>query len=143
MGAGRRGGVTAVTWVDEPATNQFRGFFSDLEPAQPGDVSQRTGDGIGKQTMSEQAMRRTVLLSGLLLGLTFATSAQADAYRWCAEYGGGRGGGTNCYFVTLAVPCSNFGERRLLPPERVLHRAGAAQRSLRNAARLRPALVRV
>ena len=25
---------------------------------------------------------------------------QADPYRWCADYGG-RGGGTNCYFVTL------------------------------------------
>ena len=29
-------------------------------------------------------------------------TAQADPYRWCAEYGGGRGGGgTNCYFMTL------------------------------------------
>ena len=28
--------------------------------------------------------------------------AQADPYRWCAEYSGGRGGGgRNCYFVTL------------------------------------------
>jgi len=28
--------------------------------------------------------------------------AQADPYRWCAEYGSfrGDGGGTNCYFVT-------------------------------------------
>lgn len=27
--------------------------------------------------------------------------ANADPYGWCAEYGGGRGGGRNCYFVTL------------------------------------------
>ena len=28
--------------------------------------------------------------------------ARADPYRWCAEYaGGGQGGGTNCYFLTL------------------------------------------
>ena len=28
--------------------------------------------------------------------------AQADPYGWCAHYGGGgRGGGSNCYFVTL------------------------------------------
>ena len=27
--------------------------------------------------------------------------AQADPYRWCAEYGGrGLGGGRNCYFIT-------------------------------------------
>jgi hypothetical protein len=46
-------------------------------------------------------MRKTVLLLGLLLGTSFAPPAKADPYRWCAEYGGGRGGGTNCYFVTL------------------------------------------
>ena len=27
--------------------------------------------------------------------------AEADPYRWCAVYGGGRGGGTNCYMRTL------------------------------------------
>jgi hypothetical protein len=27
--------------------------------------------------------------------------AKADPYAWCAEYGGGRGGATNCGFVTL------------------------------------------
>ena len=28
-------------------------------------------------------------------------NAQAyDPYAWCAEYSGGRGGSTNCYFVT-------------------------------------------
>jgi hypothetical protein len=45
-------------------------------------------------------MRKTLLLAGLLLSTAFATPAQADPYQWCAEYGGGRGGGTNCYFVT-------------------------------------------
>ncbi|MET0671378.1 MAG: DUF3551 domain-containing protein [Xanthobacteraceae bacterium] len=27
--------------------------------------------------------------------------AQADPYRWCAEYGGRGGGGRNCYFLTI------------------------------------------
>jgi hypothetical protein len=46
-------------------------------------------------------MRQT-LLAIALLGIGFASQpAQADPYRWCAEYGGGRGGGTNCYFVTI------------------------------------------
>jgi len=45
-------------------------------------------------------------MRALLLGLVFvgatSLSASADPYRWCAEYGGFRGGGaTNCYFVTL------------------------------------------
>ena len=30
------------------------------------------------------------------------TPAKADPYRWCAEYSGGkRGGSTSCYFVTF------------------------------------------
>jgi hypothetical protein len=44
-------------------------------------------------------MRKFALIGLLLCGATGA--ADADQYRWCAEYGGGRGGGTNCYFVTL------------------------------------------
>jgi hypothetical protein len=44
-------------------------------------------------------MRRFALIGLLLCSAT--GTAQADPYRWCAEYGGGRGGGTNCYFVTL------------------------------------------
>ena len=46
----------------------------------------------------------SILAFGGLLTLgafAMADSAKADPYRWCAEYGGGRGGGTNCYFVTL------------------------------------------
>jgi hypothetical protein len=46
---------------------------------------------------------RTVVL--LLITLAFApalaTSANADPYRWCADYSGGRGGSTNCYFMTI------------------------------------------
>ncbi len=42
-----------------------------------------------------------VLLS-LLAGAATVGPAQADPYRWCAKYaGGGFGGGTNCYFVTI------------------------------------------
>ena len=41
-----------------------------------------------------------VLLS--LIASAALNSARADPYRWCAQYGGGKGGGaTNCYFVTL------------------------------------------
>ncbi len=44
----------------------------------------------------------TAIMFGILICGTLATSAQADPYRWCAEYGGGgRGGGSNCYFVTF------------------------------------------
>ena len=47
-------------------------------------------------------MRSAVLLFGALLTVVMGGSAQADPYRWCAEYGGFRGGGgTNCYFVTF------------------------------------------
>ena len=39
--------------------------------------------------------------SVLVIGLA-AQPAKADPYRWCADYGGGGdGGGTNCYFLTL------------------------------------------
>ena len=42
------------------------------------------------------------LVSAIVLAAAFGDTARAaDPYRWCAEYGGGRGGGTNCYFVTL------------------------------------------
>lgn len=49
-------------------------------------------------------MRKLILSAGLVSSLMLlgATGAQADPYRWCAEYGGGRfGGGTNCGFVTI------------------------------------------
>jgi hypothetical protein len=40
-------------------------------------------------------------LVGLILGLA-ADAAQADPYRWCAEYSGrGLGGSSNCGFMTL------------------------------------------
>ena len=33
---------------------------------------------------------------------SFADTAKADPYRWCAQYMGGKiAGATNCYFVTL------------------------------------------
>jgi len=54
--------------------------------------------------MSRKArLALTAAFAGLLaIGvLTYADGAKADPYRWCAEYGGGRGGGTNCYFMTL------------------------------------------
>ncbi len=37
----------------------------------------------------------------MLIASSMTDAAKADPYRWCAEYGGGRGGGTNCYFMTL------------------------------------------
>ena len=45
-------------------------------------------------------MRALLLTIGLVV--VSAWPAKADPYRWCAEYGGFRGGGgTNCYFATL------------------------------------------
>jgi len=44
-------------------------------------------------------MRKLMLAAGLML--LGATAAQADPYKWCAQYGGRSGGGTNCYFMTL------------------------------------------
>ena len=46
---------------------------------------------------------RTVLSAIVMLAsATVAASAQADPYRWCADYGGFRGGGaSNCYFMTI------------------------------------------
>jgi hypothetical protein len=39
----------------------------------------------------------TVLIAGLA-----ADPAQADPYRWCAQYSGrGLGGSSNCYFMTI------------------------------------------
>jgi hypothetical protein len=46
-------------------------------------------------------MRKIALVSAIVLAPAFGDTANADPYRWCAEYGGGRGGATNCYFVTL------------------------------------------
>ena len=48
-------------------------------------------------------MRKAALALVLLVCGSFANVAHAaDPYRWCAEYsGGGQGGSTNCYFVTL------------------------------------------
>jgi hypothetical protein len=46
-------------------------------------------------------MRKTTLVMGVLLGgALFSSSAVADPYRWCAEYGTSSSNGTNCYFVT-------------------------------------------
>ena len=49
--------------------------------------------------LREIFMRKLMLAAGLML--LGATAAQADPYKWCAQYGGRSGGGTNCYFVTL------------------------------------------
>lgn len=47
-------------------------------------------------------MRKLILFAGLLIGAaTAVTAAQADPYRYCAQYGG-RDGGENCGFQTLA-----------------------------------------
>jgi hypothetical protein len=46
-------------------------------------------------------MRLVFAAAAMLIASSAIGEARADPYRWCAEYGGGRGGGTNCYFVTL------------------------------------------
>ena len=45
-------------------------------------------------------MQRIIFATVVLVAtLSFAESANADPYRWCAQYGG-KSGATNCYFVT-------------------------------------------
>ncbi len=46
-------------------------------------------------------MRLVLALLAGLAASSFTSPAQADPYRWCAEYGAGHGG-RNCGFVTLA-----------------------------------------
>jgi uncharacterized protein DUF3551 len=47
-------------------------------------------------------MRLIIAIAVILVAGSAINRAEADPYRWCAEYGsGGGGGGTNCYFVTL------------------------------------------
>lgn len=43
---------------------------------------------------------RIVLAALVLLAAAAPDAAKADPYRWCADYGGDRGG-KNCYFLTL------------------------------------------
>ena len=45
-------------------------------------------------------MRVSILSLVILLACATSNGAAADPYRWCAQYGG-KGGATNCYFVTL------------------------------------------
>jgi hypothetical protein len=43
----------------------------------------------------------TMTAAAFAVSSIVASPAHADPYRWCAEYGGGkRGGSTSCYFVT-------------------------------------------
>lgn len=47
-------------------------------------------------------MRIVVAILALIAAIVVFDGAQADPYRWCAQYGGGRtGGSSNCYFVSL------------------------------------------
>ena len=47
-------------------------------------------------------MRSLVIALLLIAAASLVEPAKADPYRWCAQYsGGGHGGATNCYFITL------------------------------------------
>ena len=47
-------------------------------------------------------LRLAIAVLVTLVAGSLIDSAKADPYRWCAQYGGGRGGGgTNCYFMTF------------------------------------------
>ncbi|NVO17614.1 MAG: DUF3551 domain-containing protein [Rhodoplanes sp.] len=51
-------------------------------------------------------MRRWLIALGLVAAAFAADMRQNRAeaypiYPWCAQYGGGRGGGSNCYFANL------------------------------------------
>ena len=45
-------------------------------------------------------MRLAIVVLATLIAGSLFDSAKADPYRWCAQYSG-RGGGTNCYFMTF------------------------------------------
>ncbi len=45
-------------------------------------------------------MRIIIATLAVLAAGSALDTAQADPYRWCAQYSG-RSGSTNCYFVTL------------------------------------------
>jgi hypothetical protein len=47
------------------------------------------------------ALMSLTILAVVAGGSFAAPVARADPYRWCAEYSGRGGGGTNCGFVTL------------------------------------------
>jgi hypothetical protein len=52
--------------------------------------------------MSLAILRLAIAVLVTLVAGSLIDSAKADPYRWCAQYsGGGRGGGTNCYFMTF------------------------------------------
>ena len=47
-------------------------------------------------------MRNILVALGVICSAAIAAPAQADPYRWCAQYGGdGMGGASNCYFMTI------------------------------------------
>jgi hypothetical protein len=64
---------------------------------EPPDNETRKGNSMRKLTLALAAT-----LAALAGATAFSGSANADPYKWCAEYSGGRGGATNCYFVTFA-----------------------------------------
>ena len=45
-------------------------------------------------------MRVVIMGLFVLIAASAVDTARADPYPWCAVYGGGRGGGTNCYMRT-------------------------------------------
>ena len=48
-------------------------------------------------------MRYALIAATLMATSLLSPTAHADPYRWCAVYGGGKGGGSeNCYMTTLA-----------------------------------------
>jgi hypothetical protein len=50
--------------------------------------------------MEDNMRLAALIVITLAFAPTLATPASADPYRWCADYSGGRGGSTNCYFMT-------------------------------------------
>jgi hypothetical protein len=46
-------------------------------------------------------MRILLATLAVLIAASVSDTAQADPYRWCANYSGRGGGAQNCYFVTI------------------------------------------
>jgi hypothetical protein len=55
------------------------------------------------ETNGDDTMRNTLIAAAVVAAGLLSQPAKADPYRWCAVYGGFRGGGSEkCYFMTLA-----------------------------------------
>jgi hypothetical protein len=53
-------------------------------------------------------MKLSIFSLSVLAIIACSTSAKAQNYPWCAQYGGGMGGATNCGFTTFQQCLDNI-----------------------------------